>query len=129
MTYETANPNAPDQPPRGLVYVSSHVLATSLSDHITYQCSGKSFLPGLPCLDGASIDDLNILQASGAVTSVDLVHACSSFSQFFAAMLTITRHIERINEVNLLLRAVSEMNPGALLIASSLDAERAAGRV
>ncbi|KAL2053021.1 hypothetical protein ABVK25_006658 [Lepraria finkii] len=96
----------------GLVYVSSHVLAASLSDHVTYQCSGKSLLPGLPRLDEASVDDLNILQASGAVTSVDY-----------------KTYIERINEVNPLLRAVSERNLSALLIASSLDAERAAGRV
>ena len=38
-------------------------------------------------------------------------------------------YIERIHKVNPLLRAVSEINPDALLIASSLDAERAAGRV
>lgn len=65
----------------GLVYVSQFVLAPSLSasgDHVTYQSSGKPLLPRLLRLDEASIDDLNILQASGAVTSVDLVHACSS---------------------------------------------------
>ena len=113
----------------GLVYVSSHVLAASLSDHVTYQCSGKSLLPGLPRLDEASVDDLNILQASGAVTSVDLVHACSS-SQFFCCHAKHYKtYIERINEVNPLLRAVSERNLSALLIASSLDAERAASRV
>ena len=64
----------------GLMYVSHFVLATSLSalgDYVTYQCSGKSFRPGLPRLDEASIDDLNSLQASGVVSSVDVVHACS----------------------------------------------------
>lgn len=38
-------------------------------------------------------------------------------------------YIERINEVNPRLRAVGEINPDALLIAASLDAERAAGHV
>lgn len=91
----------------GLVYVSSHVLAASLSDHVTYQCSGKSLLPGLPRLDEASVDDLNILQASGAVTSVDLMHACSSFSQFFAATLSITRHTLKESMKSILFFALS----------------------
>jgi len=63
----------------GLSYVSCLVLATGLraaGDHVTYQCSGKALHSGFPRLDEASIDDLNTLQASGAVTSVDLVQAC-----------------------------------------------------
>lgn len=38
-------------------------------------------------------------------------------------------HIERTREVNGILHAVSEINPDALAIARSLDAERAAGSV
>ncbi len=63
----------------GLSYVFCLVLATRLraiGDHVTYQCSGKVLHSGLPRLDEASIDDLNALQASGAVNSVELVHAC-----------------------------------------------------
>ena len=91
----------------GLVYGSSHVLATSLSDHVTYQCSGKSLIPGLPRLDEASIDDLNILQASGAVTSVDLVCMHVLPSQFFAAMLSITRHTLKESMKSILFFALS----------------------
>ena len=38
-------------------------------------------------------------------------------------------YIERTREVNGILHAVSEINPDALAIARSLDAERAAGSV
>ena len=38
-------------------------------------------------------------------------------------------YIERIREVNGILHAVGEINPDALAIARSLDAERAAGSV
>ena len=64
-----------------LSYVLCLVLATGLraiGDHVTYQCSGNALHSGLPRLDEASIDDLNILQATGAVTSVDLVQVCHS---------------------------------------------------
>lgn len=65
----------------GLVYVSCVALTAGLrtaGDHLTYQCSGNLLHSGLPRLDEASIDDLNALQNSGSVTSVDLVHVCSS---------------------------------------------------
>lgn len=41
----------------------------------------------------------------------------------------IKAYIERIHEVNHLLHAVGEINPDALKIAASLDAERTAGHV
>lgn len=99
----------------GLVYASCLLLTVgpgAASDSVTYPCAGTTINSGLR-LDGASIDDLNALQASGSVRSVDLVHA----------------YIQRISEVNPLLHAVSEINPDAFLIAQDLDNERAAGRV
>ena len=59
----------------GLVYVPFVVLgAAGRKDSHTYQCSGNALHSHLPRLDEASIDDLNALQTSGAITSVDLVH-------------------------------------------------------
>lgn len=117
----------------GLSYVYCLVLATRLraaGDHVTYQCSGKVLHTGVPRLDEASIDDLNALQASFTVTSVDIVQArCPSARLSFRDTNDLKAYIERINEVNPLLRAVSEINPSALYIAASLDAERAAGRL
>lgn len=72
----------------GLVYVSCVALAAGLrtaSDHLTYQCSGISLQSGLPHLGEASIDDLNVLQSSGSVTSVDLVHASSFVPMSYVA--------------------------------------------
>ena len=66
---------------RGLVYISCLVLAVGLSalgDSVTYLCPGIPIHPDLR-LDRASIEDINALQESGAVTSVDLVHARASF--------------------------------------------------
>ena len=45
---------------------------------MTYLCPGIPIHPDLR-LDRASIEDINALQESGAVTSVDLVHARASF--------------------------------------------------
>lgn len=61
----------------GLVYVSCVVIAAGLrtaGDYVTYQSSGTSLHSGLPSLSEASIDQLNALQSTGHVTSVDLVH-------------------------------------------------------
>ena len=64
-----------------LAYVSCIVLAAGISaagDSITYPCSGTTLNLPVLRLDEASIDDVNDLQASGLVRSVDLVHARSS---------------------------------------------------
>ena len=44
---------------------------------MTYLCPGISIHPDLR-LDRASVEEINALQESGAVTSVDLVHARAS---------------------------------------------------
>ncbi|KAL9103097.1 MAG: hypothetical protein Q9163_001837 [Psora crenata] len=80
-----------------------------------YQCSGIS--NSLPRLSEASFDDLWTLQSAGVINSVDLVEPAPK------------AYIQRTHEVNHLLRAVSEINPDALKIAASRDAERAAGFV
>ena len=100
-------------------------------DPVNYQCSWKRPGSGLPRLEEAGIEELNYLQSSGMVTSVDLVHARPSC--FSPVMLLFAKnlkaYIQRTNEVNSILRAVGEINPDALLIARTLDVERAAGRV
>ncbi|PTB66530.1 amidase-like protein [Trichoderma citrinoviride] len=63
-----------------------------------------------PLLD-ATLADLRLGLDSDMFTSVDLV----------------TAYIDRILEVNSVLKAVTEINPDALLIASERDAERRAG--
>lgn len=119
----------------GLVYASCLLLTVgpgAASDSVTYPCAGTTINSGLR-LDGASIDDLNALQASGSVRSVDLVHARPSFVSTEIYLLFKAKcqkaYIQRISEVNPLLHAVSEINPDAFLIAQDLDNERAAGRV
>ena len=64
-------------------------------------------------IDGATIEDLQILQSDGVLTSVDLVQAC----------------ISRIEEVNEFVHAVTEINPEAFWIARGLDEERQNGHV
>ncbi|KAL6864283.1 amidase-like protein [Trichoderma novae-zelandiae] len=73
--------------------------------------SRRTTVGDLPPLLDATLADLRLGLDSGLFTSVDLVNA----------------YIERISEVNAVLRAVTEINPDALLIASELDAERRAG--
>ena len=66
---------------RWLVYVSCLVFAAGLSavgDSVTYPCPGTTSHSQVLRLDEAGIEDLNALQASGLVRSVDLVHACTS---------------------------------------------------
>ena len=66
---------------RWLVYVSYLVFAagpSAVGDSVTYPCPGTTSHSQVLRLDEASIEDLNALQASGLVRSVDLVHACSS---------------------------------------------------
>lgn len=65
----------------------------------------------LPLLLDATLDDLRFGLDNGNFTSVDLVRA----------------YIARIGEVNPRLRAVNEINPDALAIASIKDQERALG--
>ncbi|KAL8721827.1 MAG: hypothetical protein Q9225_001582 [Loekoesia sp. 1 TL-2023] len=65
-----------------------------------------------PLLDDISIEDLHALFSNGSLTSVNLVRA----------------HIERVKEVNGVLRAIGEINPDALDIARALDVERSMGR-
>ena len=78
-----------------------------------YSILGSNSLSALSSLSNANIDDLNVLQAKGIISSVDLVNA----------------YINRIWEVNGKLRAVSETNPDALKIAEERDVERAEGLV
>lgn len=61
----------------------------------------------------ASIEDLAAGLESGLFTSVDLVNA----------------YIARIDEVNSILKVVTEINPDALTIAAELDAARASGTI
>lgn len=65
----------------------------------------------LPSLYSATIDELNTGLESKCFTSADLVQA----------------YLSRIDEVNDELHAVIELNPDALEIAASLDAERSNG--
>ena len=67
----------------------------------------------LPTILELSIEELQSLQAKGVVSSVDLVGTL----------------IQRIDEVNQYVSALSEINPDALSIAQSLDEERKAGRL
>lgn len=64
-----------------------------------------------PTLLDATLDELRFGLDSGSFTSVDLVRA----------------YIARIDEVNGLLHAVTEINPDAISIASSKDRERLSG--
>ncbi|KAI4101645.1 MAG: hypothetical protein L6R37_004831 [Teloschistes peruensis] len=96
-----------------LVYVFL-VVCTALSNPTgEHQCRLASpYTPTFPLLDDVSIEDLQALFGNGSLSSVNLVHA----------------YIERIAEVNHLLRAVGEINPDALEIARALDVERSLGR-
>lgn len=61
------------------------VLAARLSvasDSVTYPCPGTNLLLDLR-LDEASIEDVNAIQASALVRSVDLVHAGLSFVSIY----------------------------------------------
>ncbi|KAM7194062.1 amidase [Naviculisporaceae sp. PSN 640] len=66
-----------------------------------------------PSLIDASIADLAAGLESGLFTSVDLVNA----------------YIARIEEVNPILKAVTEINPDAFSVAAELDAARASGTI
>ncbi|KAL8708444.1 MAG: hypothetical protein Q9220_006668 [cf. Caloplaca sp. 1 TL-2023] len=97
-----------------LVYVFS-VVSIALSNPTgEHQCRLVTQQPpNLPLLDDISIEDLHVLFGNGSLTSVNLVRA----------------YIERIWEINPTLKAVSEINPDALDIARTLDAERSMGRI
>ena len=67
------------------MYVSCLVLAAGISaagDSVTYPCPGTVNHSGLR-LHEANVEDLYTLQASGSVTSVDLVHARSFFLSIY----------------------------------------------
>lgn len=70
----------------------------AVGDHVLmHKCSQRSRYD-LPRLDEASVDDLVTLQASGSVSSVDLVHACfSSLSRSICEIL-ISKGVCRKNQ-------------------------------
>lgn len=90
-----------------LVLCSGISLATSTCNLTTI--NGTPF----PSLIDVTLEQLAVGLESGLFTSVDLVNA----------------YIARIAEVNGTLRAVTQLNPDAITIASELDAERANGTV
>ncbi|KAL8832436.1 MAG: hypothetical protein Q9191_000256 [Dirinaria sp. TL-2023a] len=99
----------------GLLYVLPCAITESQPQReiLTYQYSGKNAQQVFPQVDEITIDDLQQLYSEGSLNSYNLVQA----------------YLERIRDVNSMLHAVGEINPDALAIASSLDAERAAGSV
>ena len=99
----------------GLSGVNLQFLRYPLLLLLSQLCLCTTFVKSLSIrsLDEATIDDLNKLQAAGIVSSVDLVKA----------------YTRRTVEVNDYLHAVSEINPDAISIASSLDRERAIGHL
>ncbi|KAF3922811.1 hypothetical protein ABW21_db0202348 [Orbilia brochopaga] len=85
--------------------------ALATVDAATQKC--KISTDKIPDLIDITIDDITTYLGDGCFTSVQLTKA----------------YIARINEVNSTLRAVLELNPDALDIATSLDAERANGKI
>ncbi|KAK6331147.1 hypothetical protein TWF696_003216 [Orbilia brochopaga] len=77
----------------------------------THKC--KISINEIPDLIDITIDHITTYLYDGCFTSVQLTKA----------------YIARINEVNSTLHAVLELNPDALDIAASLDAERAKGKI
>lgn len=82
-----------------LVYISCLVLAAGLcaaDDSVTCPCPGTA-LQSVLRLDEASIEDINALQASGLVRSVDLVHAGPSFISIYLLLKTeYQRHTSNV---------------------------------
>jgi amidase len=79
-----------------------------------------------------TIDEVISLFEAGSLTSVELVTVTScTIACYSSVALThiCQAHLDRIAEVNHVLRAVSEVNPDALSIAKALDHERAYGHV
>ncbi|KAL3420502.1 amidase [Phlyctema vagabunda] len=72
---------------------------------------GNNFNKTLPNLNNATLQELNAGLSHGQFTSVQLVEA----------------YLARIQEVNPILKAVTEINPDALTIAKGLDEERKHG--
>ena len=89
--------------------------------------NGKPF----PSLIDVTTEELNVGLESGQFTSVDLVNVrCSGAPRRWRANTENKQtYFARILEVNSSLHAVTELNPDALSIAASLDAERANGTV
>ncbi|KAM0253375.1 hypothetical protein ACHAQJ_007270 [Trichoderma viride] len=92
--------------PLQILATALHVLSFSFLSHCL--ATADNVFP--PLLD-ATLTDLRSGLDSNLFTSVDLVQA----------------YIDRILEVNPILKAVTEINPDALSIASERDAERRAG--
>jgi amidase len=79
-----------------------------------------------------TIDEVISLFEAGSWTSVKLVTVSLVHTRPLALHATdhiCQAHLDRIAEVNHILRAVTEVNPDALSIAKALDDERASGRV
>ena len=72
-----------------------------------------SDLAHFPALINVTLDDLQCGLENKLFRSVDLVHA----------------YVDRVNEVNGTLRAVTELNPDAVAIAKELDRERKHGKI
>jgi amidase len=73
----------------------------------------EALVTNFPSLINVTTEDLVVGLEAGLFTSVDLVNT----------------YIARINEVNDTLHAVTQLNPDALMIAQTLDAERQNGTV
>lgn len=87
--------------------------AMSRRDTGLYALGERTHRPAkVPSLLVASLDELSAGLEAGEFTSVDLTRA----------------YIERINEVNPTLHAVTEINPDAIAIAKELDLERRLGK-
>ncbi|CEL00494.1 Putative Amidase family protein [Aspergillus calidoustus] len=102
--------------------VDALVMSQVLTDPYAYDfprlnTDGADLFPMRPCkghqLLEASIDDLQELLSAGELTSVDLLQC----------------YLERIYQTDSYLNAILQQNPDAFRIASSLDRERAAGRI
>lgn len=81
----------------------------------------------LPDLSEATLDELSSGLRNNDFTSVDLVKVRSDVVCCYKNIDDYKAYIERIQEVNDKVKAVTEVNPDALEIAARLDAERARG--
>ena len=90
----------------------AHGLATFTQ---TPLCPTSQLINGVPfpTMIDVTLEDLEYGLETGLFTSVDLVRT----------------YMDRILQVNGTLHMVTELNPDALTIAATLDAERAAGNV
>ncbi|KAK6542318.1 hypothetical protein TWF694_006277 [Orbilia ellipsospora] len=89
------------------------VSAIAVSNPLRYGYSCKIMPADIPSLVNITIDDITTHLYDGCFTSYQLTQA----------------YIARIGQVNSTLHAVVELNPDALTIAASLDAERRNGKI